>query len=373
MTPNVRHRRAARLLVAGGVAAVLALGGCAAGSSSSGPAAPPKGQDGQAAGAPAAGAPAPAASADKAQAQPGAPAGGQPQAVEVDQKLVRSANVTLAVEDIPGTAAAVRGVATGAGGTVTSEDISTSGDKTSPQPSATPARASGPSGVPSPTAIPPGYRGDRGTLTISVPPDKLDTVLDQLARLGHVVQRNSSTQDVTGTYADTQSRIATMRVSIDRVRALMNQAGSIDQVVALERELSRREADLEALQATLARLDKKIAQSTVTVTLLTPTAQAKPTPEPETGFLGGLKSGWSAFLSAVNGLLTVVGAALPFLVAIAVLLAPLALWWRRRPRRGPATLTPAPSRPSEPAPAPASAAVPASAPAQPTEPEPSAG
>ena len=57
-------------------------------------------------------------------------------------------------------------------------------------------------------------------------------------------------------------------------------------------------------------LDKKVAMSTVSVTLVT--AANVVVPEEDTsGFLGGLKAGWKAFLGASSGVLTVLGAVLP--------------------------------------------------------------
>ncbi len=236
------------------------------------------------------------------------------------QKLARTAHIRLSVTDVTASAAAVRGVALGAGGMVTAEDVSSSEPRPpEPQPGATTSTRRSTSVAP---------RRDSGTVTLAVPVAQLDAVLDQLGKLGAVVQRTSSSQDVTSTYVDAQSRIGTMKSSIDRLRALMTQTTGIDQIVRLETELSQREADLEALQATLATLDKKVTMSTVVVTLL-PTGTATTAPE-ETGFLAGVRSGWTAFTGFLVGLATVVGAAVPFAATLAVLALPAVIWWRRR-------------------------------------------
>src|SRR5665647_2448537 len=109
-----------------------------------------------------------------------------------------------------------------------------------------------------------------GTMTLSVPADKLDTALDQLGKIGTVIQRNTSSQDVTSQYVDTESRMKTMRASVDRVRALMAQAKDLGQVVALESEMSRREADLESLESQRAALKVSVDRSTLAVSLRTP-------------------------------------------------------------------------------------------------------
>jgi hypothetical protein len=54
------------------------------------------------------------------------------------------------------------------------------------------------------------------------------------------------------------------------------------------------------------------------------------TPVPPTGFLAGLKAGWHAFLVFGAGLLTVLGAVLPFLALFVLIGLPLVWLVRRR-------------------------------------------
>jgi len=251
-------------------------------------------------------------SAPRAQPAPGAPL------VGVGPKLTRSASLDLQVKDISVGAAQVRTIATGLQAQVLGEQIGT-GSPGGPQPLQTPSAP----------ARKFDSLGGFGTLTLSVPADKLDTALDQLARIGTVLQRNMSSQDVTAQYVDTESRLKTMRASVDRVRTLMTQAKDIGQVVALEGELSQREADLESLESQLDALKNSVERATLTVSLSTPGHE----PVTKTGFVGGLGSGWDAFTASVSGLLTAIGAVLPFAVFFALLAAPV-VWWLRRRRAG---------------------------------------
>ena len=228
-------------------------------------------------------------------------------------------------------------------------------------------------------------------MTVDVPAARLDATLDQLAALGSVVQRTTTSTDVTKTYVDTASRITTMKASVERVRALLGQATAIAQIVTIESELAKREAELESLQATLATLDKQTTMSTVSLSLSSPATATTPVDE-GSGFLYGLRHGWSAFVGFLSGLATAVGALLPFLVTIAVLGSPVVLWWRRRlakARQAPPAGPPAPQHPSyaaappvavpgqhqpatastDPAPASAPTEAPAGAPAEPSTPD----
>lgn len=234
-------------------------------------------------------------------------------AVTYDRKLARRADISITVTDVDAAAAKVRGIAASAQGMVVAEAISSE-----PEGSAA---------------------GGFSTITISVPTADLDATLDQLAKLGKVQSRNASTDDVTAQYVDTEARVKTMQSSVDRVRALMSQATKLGDIVALEAELSRRQADLESTQSQLAALKDSVALSPVEVRLSTD-EQVLQQADDSTGFLAGLKAGWGAFTGSVTVLLTVLGAVLPFVVVLALVLVPLLVWLRRRHPRTPVATPP---------------------------------
>ena len=104
----------------------------------------------------------------------------------------------------------------------------------------------------------------------------------------------------------------------------------------VEAELAKREADLESLQAQVARLKDVTEQATIEVSLVGPDAEA-PVDEEDLGFLAGLRGGWDAFVQIILVGLTVLGALLPFLLTAALLAVPA--WLIFRPRRA-ATVPP---------------------------------
>ena len=243
--------------------------------------------------------------------------------VGIGPKLTRSASLEIRVKNIGTAATQVRSIASGLQGLVLSEQI-------------------GNGGLVDPGPLKDGSEpfAGSGTLTLSVPSDKLDTALDQLSskQVGTVLQRSASSQDVTSQYVDTQSRLKTMTASVERVRALMAQAKDLGQVVALESEMSRRESDLESLESQMDALKNSVERSTLAVSLSTPSSIE---PATTNGFLAGLRSGWAAFTSSAGGLFTAVGALLPFALFFALLGMPLWTWWRRhRAQQGPAIQPP---------------------------------
>jgi hypothetical protein len=154
------------------------------------------------------------------------------------------------------------------------------------------------------------------TLVLRVPLDGFPALLRQVSDLGDELSRSLDTKDVTDAVVDIDARITSQAASVARTRALLAKAQRIEDIVTIERELATRESELASLQAQQRGLEDQVAYSTLTLSLVGKHAKKKD--EPDTGFVAGLKDGWHAFTASVSALLTVTGALLPFLVAIAV-------------------------------------------------------
>lgn len=249
------------------------------------------------------------------------PGNGAPGGI-VKARLIRTAQVTVEVSGRLNVAtASVKQVAKQFGGHVESETTGL-GDTAEQKP----AEGSGKA----PTAAQEG----ESLLVLRVPEPKLDDAIAAVTATpgGTVLSQTSSSQDVTGDIADLTSRVASQRASLDRVRALMAKATSLQDVVTLEAELSRRQSDLEALESRLATISDQADLATLTVLLRTPAAKKS---EPDTGFLAGLESGWRAALASTRVVLTVLGGLLPVAVIAGLLGWPALRLLRRRPRQTP--------------------------------------
>jgi hypothetical protein len=184
--------------------------------------------------------------------------------------------------------------------------------------------------------------GERGSwLVLRVPADTLDRVLDDIAAIGRVTDRTGQVTDSTGEIVDLDARVASQQASVVRVRGLLAQATSIGDIVAVESELARREADLDALTSRLAVLRDQVAMSTLTVDLrIPPPVPADDADDRAAGFTDGLEAGWKGLLALGTAVAAVIGFLLPMLPVLAVL---LGIGWtvRRllRARRMPATET----------------------------------
>lgn len=283
------------------------------------------GDDGPASGAadrdaPAAGAVADEAPADVASGTGGAGGDGQVALSEVqllsDRRQVLTADIVVASDSVLADARQAEAAATTAGGVVTDERTDTD-----PGPSAD-------------------TRYMVSTLTIRLPPDAVNDLLARLAELGTLISQSRGATDVTDEYVDIEARLASQRARLDRLLALITDAADLQDVVALENEIGRRQSDLDALAARLQALDEQVTLATVTLTL---TSEAQTERVVEAGFGAGLRSGWDAFTGAVVGGLTVLGALLPFVVTLTIIGVPLYLLRsRRRLARAPVPVVPAP-------------------------------
>ncbi|MBM7441187.1 DUF4349 domain-containing protein [Streptomyces sp. HB132] len=288
-------RRRPRALVAAGLLAVLlTTGACGASSDSGGTASDAKAAADHAAGAGAQSAEKPAGKASSA------PDPGSTAAVHV----IRTATLYIEVENVPKAVAAARGVAVDAGGLVAEETTERVDDT-----------------------------HDTSHLVLRVPQARYDEVLSSLAGTGKLLSRTSRAKDVTGQVVDVESRIATQRASVARVRDLMDRAEKITDVVALEGELSSRQADLESLLAQQASLKDRTSLATVTLDLGEPEGNAGDPEEEGTGFVDALAGGWDAFVTMLHWIAVAIGATAPFLAAAVVLSALWRLLRGRLPRR----------------------------------------
>ncbi|MGW4457338.1 DUF4349 domain-containing protein [Streptomyces albidoflavus] len=223
--------------------------------------------------------------------------------------LIRTAELHLRVKEVPSALASARSVVEGAGGYVGNE--STRRD------------AQG---------------HERSTVVVRVPQEKYDAVLDSLGEGGEVVSRRTSAEDVTEEVVDVESRLKSQRASVARVRELMDRAEKLSDIVSLEGELSSRQMELEALLAQQSSLKDRTSMATVTLQLTERTAKTESKEDDGPTFTDALSGGWSAFVATLRWLTVVVGAALPFVLALGLAL----LAWRftRRLRR-PAAAAPA--------------------------------
>jgi len=177
--------------------------------------------------------------------------------------------------------------------------------------------------------------GDRGSasLTLRLPSATLTTSINKLKALGEVESVSLTAQDVTTQSQDLDARITALSASLDRLLALMSNATNTDSLIALETAISERQGNLESLQAQQRYLADQVTLSTIELSLISPANAPADVPQ---NFWSGIVVGWNAFVSAMSGLLIILGVVLPW-VAITALVSGVVLlivrWSKRRQPR----------------------------------------
>ncbi len=177
----------------------------------------------------------------------------------------------------------------------------------------------------------------RSRMVLRIPTADFDDTMSELEEVGGLVSSKRQSADVTTQVLDIDVRVEAQRRSIDRIQILFDNATSIKDIVSVENELSRRQADLASLEAQQNYLADQTSMSTITLAVeRTPKAiKPKPTEHDDAGFLSGLSDGWGALKTFLVGSSTVAGALLPWLVLMLVIAIPGWPLVRRLRRRAP--------------------------------------
>lgn len=181
------------------------------------------------------------------------------------------------------------------------------------------------------------------TLTLRVPTAKFAEAMTAFSTLGKVEQQSRKSEDVTTKVIDNDARVRAAERSIRQIEVLLGRAQKLSDIIAIESDLARRQADLDSLKSQQAYLGDQTSLSTINV-YLSRAGRVGPVEHEARGFLAGLDGGWNALKGATVVLLTVLGAVLPFALVLLVLGVPLWLVVRRRLGAGPVSSGSAPAQ-----------------------------
>jgi hypothetical protein len=161
------------------------------------------------------------------------------------RRIIRTAQVTLEVENVDQAASHLTRLAEEAGGFVAGS--------TSRQIGGTP----------------------QGSLVLRIPAGRFAGLLAQLEGLGRVLERRVGGQDVTEEYVDLRARLRNQERYELRLLAFADRATSVADLLAIEQELARVRGEIEQLTARLQYLERQVDLATIEVTFR---EAAKPLP-----------------------------------------------------------------------------------------------
>lgn len=231
-----------------------------------------------------------------------APAGSLPPVL--DRKIIMTATLTLATDEVSQRFEDVANIAAGAGGFVASSSF--------------------------------GFRDEEqvASVTLRVPGTQYQRVLAELRKLGDVRSEQATSNDVTEQFTDLESRLRNLQRTEQQYLELLGRAQTVDEILVVQDRLSQVRGEIEQVQGRIQLLEDQVDLATVTVHLEPPAIASQPVED------DGLWSpaeaaerAWESSLAVLSGAVAVGVAVLVFswwIVPLALAAAAYARWQARR-------------------------------------------
>ncbi len=177
--------------------------------------------------------------------------------------------------------------------------------------------------------------GRYASISIRIPQERMEAFLADARGIATVTYENSSGEDITSSYYDTESRLQIYETQRERILALLAKAETMEDIISLETELSRITYEIESLTTQLKRWDDLVDFATVTVDLteIPPAVAVASNDDIGTRINEGLASTLSGMAVFFENLLVFLIAASPVLILLAIILVVVLLILRARRKK----------------------------------------
>jgi hypothetical protein len=108
---------------------------------------------------------------------------------------------------------------------------------------------------------------ESASLTLRIPAKAFKTTLSDLEILGSVTYRSIEGEDVTEQYIDVEARLKNKVVLRDRLKQLLEKATEVKEILAIETELNRVQADIDSMEGRIKSLKGQVEYATVRLSL----------------------------------------------------------------------------------------------------------
>lgn len=167
-----------------------------------------------------------------------------------------------------------------------------------------------------------------GTMTLWVPAGKLTKFIEEIEKVGKVRSSQMTAEDISDQYYDLEARLKSKTKQEERLLSMLDKEGnSLDHLLKLEQELARVRGEVETMEGRKRRWDQQVTYSTVTVTL-TQDIQAAREPDdiwkPFRRAIRDIKptfiSSVGVFVKLIGGIILLVVALIPWAIALFILI-----------------------------------------------------
>lgn len=112
------------------------------------------------------------------------------------------------------------------------------------------------------------FGGDRyASMQVRIPAEQLEGFLQTVGKLGNIIGRQESVEDVTLQYVDVESHKKALAVEQERLLALLEKAELLEDIITLETRLSEVRYKIESYEAKLRTFDNLVTYSTVSISI----------------------------------------------------------------------------------------------------------
>ena len=168
-------------------------------------------------------------------------------------------------------------------------------------------------------------------LVLSIPSPEFEKALDELRGLGKEVTTDTVMgEDVTEEFVDLQSRERNLLAAEQSLLELYDRAKSVNDALAIERELTNIRGQIEQVQGRIKYLEERTTLSQITLTIH-PVPSPKPS-QPAWDPAHVVAQAWDASLLVLQTLATAFLSVVAFSWWLAPAVVAGLLWWRRRNR-----------------------------------------
>ena len=108
-----------------------------------------------------------------------------------------------------------------------------------------------------------------GRITVRIPVNIFDRGVEEIKKFGDVQSEQVDGQDVTEEYVDLDSQLRNLRATEEQFLAILRQAQKIEDILAVQRELTQIRGQIEQIQGRMKYLKQSAQLATLSVSLST--------------------------------------------------------------------------------------------------------
>jgi hypothetical protein len=200
----------------------------------------------------------------------------------IDTKIIRTAYLTIEVQDITGSVETLKSLAAQKGGYISSTNIQNTYNN----------RLS-------------------GSVILRIPASEFENTLTGVKAIGTVKTVSTQGRDVTEEYVDLQAQKTSYQNQLAQYNEIMKKAVKVEDVIVIQQQVDRVQTELNRLEGRLKYLNSQIDFSTITVNLQEP--------EPVGGqsghnFVSTINEGISGFFGMIDAIIIIFFTLLPLII-----------------------------------------------------------